>query len=246
MTEKDFPEIDGDRRQALLRAAAQPATGEELKGAAEFTAALRTEVASGTAPVTPTTPMKRSTMFGSRLTRRSVAMVAATLLVAGTAAAAGGALRSTATPSVTSDTVAGTTDPGTTTPTSDTVLDTTGTVLDTVVDTVVDTTGPALVVDHATHEACEEWIEGEATEEEAALAQAAADEAGLPIDEFCALAAVESDDHEDDEDGDHEDDGDHAHLRLQETSFVRSQVTGDAHQPRTVTANQLPHGRSDA
>ena len=72
---------------ALLNAAAQPGTEEELAGMSAFVQAFTAEVTA------PTLTSRSHSMFAGRITRRATAMVAITLLAAGTAAAAaGGAL----------------------------------------------------------------------------------------------------------------------------------------------------------
>ncbi len=85
MTERNSPEQPtGNSLSELLRAAAQPGSPEELQGMAAFVQQFTAEVAS-------TTVTSRSTsMFASRITRRATAIVAVTLLAAGTAAAAAG------------------------------------------------------------------------------------------------------------------------------------------------------------
>ena len=89
MTEQQHP----DAAAALLRAAGRPAEGDELVGMAalvqQFSAQVTADIAAEATAPAALTPRSHS-MLATRLTRRATAMVAITLLAAGTAAAAAG------------------------------------------------------------------------------------------------------------------------------------------------------------
>ena len=70
----------------VLAAAHQPATSGELRGMSAIVQQFAAAV------TTPTETTRSTPMFGTRLTRRTAAIIVATLLTGGTAAAAAGAL----------------------------------------------------------------------------------------------------------------------------------------------------------
>ena len=200
---------------ALLRAAHQPASSDELSGMAAMVQAFTAEVAAAS----PTTTSRSTPMFATRITRRAATMVAVTLLAAGTAAAAaGGVLPTPFSGPAHTETV----DTIQTVPGSDTVV--TG---DTTLGTAVDSTDTAgsevegtevegtevegtevesteVGDDHgAGHELkglCTAWTNGTDKNPENpsfARLKSAADAAGQSIDDFCVavLAAEPGDDH---------------------------------------------------
>lgn len=221
MTEQHFPDEQmGDAVSNVLRAAAQPATAEELQGMAAFVQMFTAEVANTTTP----TPI-RSTMRATRITRRATAMVAITLLAAGTAAAAaGGALDSLPGPfhkdsaEVKPET------------TEDSVDDTDAT----------DDTTDGITLDSPTfapelHGLCEAWTNGatkDATDPAFTTLADAAAAAGQTIDEFCVVVQAAHESESEDEDESVEDEDESA-----ETESAENESEGTESESESESAN---------
>ena len=205
---------------ALLRAAHQPASSEELSGMAAMVQAFTAEVAVAH----PSTISRSHPMFATRITRRAATMVAVTLLAAGTAAAAAGGVLPTPFSGTSHTETIGTvlgSDTSLTGDTTDTGVDSTG-VDGTETDgtetdgTGVDTTGvdstsvDSTVTDgtevsdgrgngHEFKGLCTAWTNGAAKSADNpsfSRLKTAADAAGQTIDEFCVTVLANAGDDE--------------------------------------------------
>ena len=173
---------------ALLSAAAQPGTEEELAGMSAFVQVFTAEVTASTLT------FRSHSMLAGRITRRATAMIAITLLAAGgaAAAAAGVDLPSPFSSAVTAEVLSNsdTTD-------DNSIVDTTDVDSSNLISLDGDSDSPEL------HDLCEAWAK-DANQDANAPAfadlAAAAEQATQSIDDFCAAVSNDDDDSDDSDD----------------------------------------------
>ena len=169
---------------ALLSAAAQPGTEEELAGMSAFVQVFTAEVTASTLT------FRSHSMFAGRITRRATAMIAITLLAAGGAAAAAAGVDL---PNPFSSDSTAEVRPNSDTTDDNSIVDTTDVDSSDLIS--LDSVSPEL------HDLCEAWAKDanqDASDPAFADLAAAAEQDGLSIDDYCAAVSNDDDDSSDD------------------------------------------------
>jgi len=231
----------------LLSATHQPASAAELAGMDEAVRLFTSTISSASGRTKSHTSGVTS-MFTARLTKRTAAVVFATLLTAGTAAAAAGGVIPTPFTSPSDDI-------------STTLADITSTSVDVATSSSLDDSAAAVtsssVDDHGvdpeveseadiTHDQCEAVTKGTATDADQASLRSQAAAMGVTLDAFCMLADAANGEHGTEiEAGDDHGAGDAAGHEAGDDHGAGDAAGHDGGSPSSVAGQRGDHGADD-